>query len=211
MFGRLRAQGFKVIAIEDPGIKVDPSWNVYQSGLSDGHFLKRSDGALYEGIAWPGASAFPDFSRAETRAWWGGLVDDTADRGIDGIWLDVNEPTTFPEGGGGTTIPDDVPVHGDGDPTTMAQLHNVYALLQAKATYEALAARGDRPFVLSRAGYAGIQRYAAVWTGDTPSTWSGLHQTLPMLLGLGLSGVPIVGSDIGGYSGHARAGSHSDR
>jgi alpha-glucosidase len=57
--------------------------------------------------------------------------------------------------------------------------------------------------VLSRAGYAGIQRYAAVWTGDVPSTWSGLAQTLPMLLGLGVSGVPIVGSDIGGYSGHA--------
>ena len=205
MFGRLRAQGFKVIAIEDPGIKIDPSWNIYQSGLGDGHFLKRSDGALYEGTAWPGASAFPDFSRPETRAWWGGLVDGTANRGVDGIWLDVNEPTTFPEGGGGTTIPDDVPVHGDGAPTTMAQLHNVYALLQAKATYDALAARGDRPFVLSRAGYAGIQRYAAVWTGDTPSTWSGLQQTLPMLLGLGMSGVPIVGSDIGGYSGHASA------
>jgi alpha-glucosidase len=197
MFARLRAQGFKVIAIADPGIKVDPTWNVYQSGVDGGHFLD------YEGNAWPGTSKWPDFSRPETRAWWGGLVDDTADRGIDGIWLDVNEPTTFPEGGGGTTIPDAVPAHGDGQPTTLAQLHNVYALLQAKATYEALAARGEQPFVLSRAGYAGIQRYAAVWTGDAPSTWSALQQQLPMLLGLGMSGVPIVGSDIGGYSGNA--------
>ena len=197
MFGRLKAQGFKVIAIADPGIKVDAAWDIYQSGVAGGHFLD------YEGNAWPGTSKWPDFSRADTRAWWGGLVDLTASRGIDGIWLDVNEPTTFPEGGGGTTIPDGVAADGDGQPTTMAQLHNVYALLQAKATYEALAARGEQPFVLSRAGYAGIQRYAAVWTGDVPSTWSGLSQTLPMLLGLGMSGVPIVGSDIGGYSGNA--------
>ena len=85
----------------------------------------------------------------------------------------------------------------------MAALHNAYALFQARATYDAIAARGEQPFVLSRAGYAGIQRYAATWTGDTPSTWDGLQQTLPMLLGLGLSGMPFVGSDIGGYSGHA--------
>ena len=204
MFARLAQQGFRVIGIQDPGLKVDAAWDVYQSGVAGEHFLKTASGAIYEGTAWPGASAFPDFSRAETRAWWGQLVEERASQ-FDGIWLDLNEPTTFPEGGGGTTVPDDIPVHGDGVPTTMAQLHNVYALLQAQATYEALARPGrtDRPFVLSRAGYAGIQRYAAVWTGDVPSTWSGLAQTLPMLLGLGLSGVPMVGSDIGGYSGHA--------
>ncbi|HLL24065.1 MAG TPA: glycoside hydrolase family 31 protein, partial [Kofleriaceae bacterium] len=196
-FARLRAQGLRVIAIEDPGIKIDPAWDVYRRGVDGGHFL------AFEGKAWPGLSQWPDFSRPETRAWWGDLVRETTARGLDGIWLDVNEPTTFPEGGGGTTIDDTVPVAGDGQPTTMAALHNVYALLQAQATYEALLSRGERPFVLSRAGYAGIQRYAAVWTGDAPSTWSALQQTLPMLLGLGLSGVPIVGSDIGGYSGHA--------
>jgi alpha-glucosidase len=204
---RLAAQGFRTIAIADPGIKVDPGWDVYDGGLAGDHFLRRADGPVFEGTAWPGASAFPDFSRPETRAWWGGHVAALAERGIAGVWLDVNEPTTFPEGGGGNTIPDDVPAAGDGDPTTLAVLHNAYALLQARATYDALLPepRGTRPFVLSRAGYAGIQRYAAVWTGDTPSTWDGLSQTLPMLLGLGVSGVPIVGSDIGGYSGHASA------
>jgi alpha-glucosidase len=201
-FANLATQGFHTVAIADPGIKIDPGWDVYDSGIAGDHFLRRG-GAVFEGVAWPGASAFPDFSRAETRAWWGANVGGLAARGIDGIWLDVNEPTTFPEGGGGTTLPDDVAANGNGDPTTLAELHNVYALLEAQATFDALAARGTRPFTLSRAGYAGIQRYAAVWTGDTPSTWDGLQQTLPMLLGLGVSGVPIVGSDIGGYSGHA--------
>jgi len=201
MIGRLRAKGFRVVAIEDPGIKIDPSWDVYTSGAP--HFLRTGDGASYQGTAWPGAAAFPDFSSAAARAWWGGLVGRVLDQGVSGIWLDVNEPTTFPEGGGGNTVPDELVADGDGAPTTMAALHNAYPLFQARATYEAIAARGETPFVLSRAGYAGIQRYAATWTGDTPSTWEGLQQTLPMLLGLGLSGMPIVGSDIGGYSGHA--------
>lgn len=197
MIGDLAARGFHVVAIEDPGIKVDPGYSVYDSGVAGGHFLP------YQGTAWPGAAVWPDVSRPETRAWWGQQVDTALDRGIAGIWLDVNEPTTFPEGGGGTTLPDDVAANGDGTATTMAALHNAYGLFEARATFDALAARGTRPFVLSRAGYAGIQRYAAVWTGDVPSTWDGLDQTLPMLLGLGMSGVPFVGSDIGGYSGNA--------
>jgi alpha-glucosidase len=201
MIGRLRDQGFRVVAIEDPGIKIDPGWDVYDSGTP--HFLRDGDGAIYAGNAWPGPSAFPDFSSPAARAWWGAQVDRVLALGVAGIWLDVNEPTTFPEGGGGNTVPDELPVDGDGQPTTMAALHNAYALFQARATYDAIAARGEQPFVLSRAGYAGIQRYAATWTGDTPSTWDGLQQTLPMLLGLGLSGMPFVGSDIGGYSGHA--------
>lgn len=203
MIPRLTAKGFRVIAIADPGIKVEPGWDVFDSGLAGGHFLTHGDGSLYQGAAWPGASAFPDVSRAATRTWWGAQITRVAERGIAGIWLDVNEPTTFPEGGSGTSVPDELVVDGDGTPATMAELHNAYALFQARATFDALAARGTRPFVLSRAGYAGIQRYAAVWTGDVPSTWTGLEQTLPMLLGLGISGVPIVGSDIGGYSGHA--------
>jgi alpha-glucosidase len=197
---QLQQLGFRMVAIEDPGIKIDPGWSVYDSGAP--YFL-RDAGGVFAGTAWPGAAAFPDFSDPAARGWWGTQVASVLDQGVAGIWLDVNEPTTFPEGGGGTTVPDSLAVAGDGEPTTMAALHDAYALFEARATYDAIAARGERPFVLSRAGYAGIQRYAAVWTGDTPSTWDGLRQTLPMLLGLGISGVPFVGSDIGGYSGHA--------
>ena len=201
---QLSQLGFHVVAIEDPGIKIDPGWDVYDSGQP--YFLRDGQGAIYSGTAWPGAAAFPDFSDPAARAWWGEQVQGVLARGVAGIWLDVNEPTTFPEGGGGTTVPDSIAAAGDGEPTTMAALHDAYALFEARATYEAIAARGgDRPFVLSRAGYAGIERYAATWTGDTPSTWQGLRQTLPMLLGLGLSGEPFCGSDIGGYSGHATA------
>jgi alpha-glucosidase len=123
---------------------------------------------------------------------------------VRGIWVDMNEPSSFIAEDGGT-LPNHLPVDGGGDPATMAMAHNVYGQLEAQAVREGMLAAVPerRPFVLSRAGYAGIQRYAAVWTGDAPSAFYALQDTLPMLLGLGVSGVPFVGSDVGGYSGGA--------
>lgn len=201
----LAGQGFQVVVIADPGIKVDPGWEVYDSGLSEGVFLPKPGGGTYTGVVWPGESAFADFTLPAGRSWWGKNIGDEVARGVRGIWLDVNEPTLFPESGGGSTIPGTVQAAGDGTPASMDEVHNAYALHQARATWEGMLAKAPdrRPFVLTRAGYAGIQRWAAVWTGDAPSSWSTLSGTLPMLLGMGLSGLPFVGSDVGGYSGHA--------
>jgi alpha-glucosidase len=113
----------------------------------------------------------------------------------------MNEPSEFTLG----TVPSTLPAAGDGAPATMAELHNVYGLLEARATYEGMRRSGSRPFLLSRAAAAGSQRYTAVWTGDAPSTWTTLGMTLPALLNLGLSGMPIAGSDVGGYSGRAES------
>ena len=199
----LEAEGFALTVIADPGIKVDPGWDVYDSGLAGGHFLETAPGEPFVGAVWPGPSVFPDFTSPPARAWWAGWIGGLAGLGVKGIWLDVNEPTVFPESGGGQSVDEEVPAAGDGAPTTMAEAHNVYALQEALATREGLLAAqpGARPFVLSRAGFAGLQRVAATWTGDVPSTWWGLQHSLPMMLGLGLSGVPFVGSDVGGYSG----------
>lgn len=196
----LSSQGFHSVAIIDPGIKVDPAWDVYTTMRDEGLFLEQG-GSPYVGEVWPGPASFPDFTSPAARTYWSSLVPRITDAGVAGLWIDMNEPSDFVGPGG--TVPDDLAAAGDGAPSTMAELHNVYALQEARATYEGLldARPGERPFVLSRAGYAGIQRYAAVWTGDAPSTWPTLETTLPMLLGMGLSGVPFVGSDVGGYSG----------
>lgn len=201
LFDDLRARGFHATPIVDPGIKVDPAWSVYQAGIAGGFFLRAPGDAakVFEGEVWPGAAVFPDFASAKTRAWWSDLVRGLAARGAAGMWIDMNEPSNFVAG----TVPDAVPALADGRPTTMAEAHNAYALFEAKATYEGLlAARPDeRPFVLSRAAFAGQQKWSAVWTGDAPSTWTTLGMTLPQLLQLGLSGIPFAGSDVGGYSG----------
>jgi alkylation response protein AidB-like acyl-CoA dehydrogenase len=117
-------------------------------------------------------SAFPDFSAARTRTWWSGLVATLSKRGVSGLWIDMNEPASFDAGG----VPDTLAVDGDGRATTMAELHNAYAYFEAKASYEGMQATRptERPFVLSRAAFAGQQKWSAVWTGDAPSTWTTL-------------------------------------
>jgi len=195
-------QDFKLTVIADPCLRVDQGWDVFQEAQAGGHLLAWPDGEDFVGRAWPERCSFPDFSRAETRRWWGDKIGElAAEVGVHGIWLDVNEPTEFEHG----TVPPEVPAEGDGRATNMGEVHNVYALLESQATREGLLrARPDRrPWVLSRAGYAGIQRYAAMWTGDVPSNWHGMRESLPMMLNLSLSGVPLVGSDVGGYSGGA--------
>ena len=201
----LAAQGLKLTVIADPGIKVDPGWSVYDGGLAADVFLRWPNGDPFVGVVWPGDSVFPDFTLAAARQWWGEQVAIELDHGVRGLWLDVNEPTVFPESGGGATIPNEVLAYGHDGSANLGEIHNVYALEEARATYQAMATAKPehRPFLLSRAGYAGIQRYAAMWTGDAPSRWDTFASTLPMLLNLGLSGVPIVGSDVGGYSGNA--------
>lgn len=196
--------GFKTVAIIDPGLKLDPQWDIYAEGLAGEHFLMDPSGGPFVGEVWPGASVYPDFTRPETREWWAGLVPRVTEAGVRGIWLDMNEPANF-LAEDGYTVPGSVTAHGDGHPTSMDGIHNVYALMENMATFAGLlAARPDRrPFLLTRAGFAGIQRYTAVWTGDAPSDFSAVQSVVPMLLGLGLSGVPFVGSDVGGWTGGA--------
>ena len=195
----LAAKGFKVVTIVDPGLKVDSAWSVYRDGLARGAYVTTPDGAPYIAIVWPGRSVLPDFSRASVRDWWGARHQALVDVGVRGVWNDMNEPASF----GGQTIADIVQFKGDGHPGTHLEYHNQYGTLMARAAFEGFhRLRPDRrPFIITRAGYAGVQRYATIWTGDNNSTWDHLRISLPMILGLGLSGIPFAGSDIGGFNG----------
>ncbi len=195
----LYEEGVHVVPIVDPGVKEDPEYTVYQEGVKKDHFSKYIDGKIYYGDVWPGSSAFPDFTKCETRKWWGEKHQFYTELGIEGIWNDMNEPAVFNE----TKTMDLNVVHdNDGEPKTHRELHNLYGLLMTKSTYDGLEQQlnGNRPFMLTRAGYAGIQRYSAVWTGDNRSFWEHLEMALPMCMNLGLSGVPFCGPDVGGFA-----------
>ena len=203
LIGALAAQGFHVVTIVDPGLKIDSAWSVYRDGLARNAYVTLPDGTPYVAIVWPGRSVLPDFSRAAVREWWGAQHRALTDLGVAGVWNDMNEPASF----GGQTITDIAQFEGDGHPGSHLEYHNQYGTLMARAATEGFRAlRPDkRPFVITRAGYAGVQRYATIWTGDNNSTWDHLRISLPMILGLGLSGVPFAGSDIGGFNGEPSA------
>ncbi len=202
MIRDLRAEGFRTIAITDLHLKKEVGYAPYDSGMKNDAFVKNPDGSVYVGTVWPGESVFPDFTLSRVREWWGTLYKPFVDMGISGFWNDMNEPAVFkyPE----KTMPLDV-LHrlDDGTKLDHRAIHNVFGMQNARATYEGLRKlqSNERPFVLTRAAYAGAARYAASWTGDNSSTWNHLSMSTPTLLSLGLSGYPLVGDDVGGFAG----------
>lgn len=199
----LHELGFKSVWILDPAVKTEPGYSVYDEGVSQGHFVRDAEGHEHHEITWPGDAAFPDYTRPETRAWWKRLTIEFLERGMDGVWIDLNEPAVILPLG--AELPEDLQHRGGGDipPGSHGKYHNVYGLLMAETTYESMrASRPERrPFVLSRSNYLGGQRFAATWTGDNVSTWKHLQWSVPMVLNLGLSGQPFCGPDIGGFAG----------
>jgi alpha-glucosidase len=175
--GTLAALGalkFRAVTIVDPGVKVEPGYSVYDSGLERGAFCLTEQRSIYQGQVWPGRTAFPDFANAGTREWWGELNAAHIQLGLAGIWNDMNEPATG-------DIPDQA-MRFDRGLYSHGAYHNGYALLMAMGTYQGLrkALPRQRPFILSRAGSAGIQRYAANWLGDNMSRWEHLEMSIPM-------------------------------
>jgi alpha-glucosidase len=196
----LRAMGFRTVAIIDPGIKNEPGYFAFDTGTAADVWVKKPDGEPYVGRVWPGDTVFPDYTKPAAREWWAGQFPPfIAECGLDGIWCDMNEPANF--AGPNHTVPLDLVHDNDGAPAPHPAAHNVYGMLMAKATLEGMtrARPTERQFVMTRATYAGGQRYGAAWTGDNTSTWEHLRLSVTMVLGLGVSGMPFVGPDIGGF------------
>ncbi len=208
MVKKLADDHFHLVVITDLHIAQLPNqqYAPYDLGVAGDHFVKNPDGSHYVGIVWPGPSVFPEFTQQRSRAWWGTLYKTFVGDGISGFWNDMNEPAVFRYPS--KTMPDDVQ-HRIDEPgfarrtANHLEIHNIYGMENSRATYDGVLALqpNERPFVLTRASFAGGQRYAATWTGDNSSRWSHLRQTTPQLLNLGLSGFALSGADVGGFGG----------
>ena len=209
----LHADGFTTVAIVDPGVKADdPAYGVHAEGEALDAYVRHADGTVAHGEVWPGRCAFPDFTRADVRAWWGRLHDGLVTTGVDGIWNDMNEPALFTtehvEGSMAAeesvgTLPPSVRHAFEGRGGTHAEAHNVYGMQMQRATHEGLAALrpARRPFTITRAAYAGSQRFGTAWTGDNTASWEHLTLAIQQVLSLGVSGLPFTGADVGGFTG----------
>lgn len=203
----LKSQGLNVVTIVDPGVKMDENYRVYTEGRERDLYCKTVDGEEFHNVVWPGMCAFPDFTNPETREWWGQNHEVLTGAGVAGIWCDMNEPSLFvPQQ---STMPGDVVHPGGGEAKWHAQVHNTYGSLMARATREGLLKLRPekRPFVITRAGYAGLQRHALQWTGDNSSWWEHLWMSMPQLQNLGLSGSRGPGWTSGAFSATPTASS----
>jgi alpha-glucosidase len=207
MLAELEGMGFKNVVITDPGIKVEKGYAAYEDGLRQDIFLKYPDGRPYTGSVWPGPCHFPDFTNPKARSWWGDKIKGLVDDGIDGFWTDMNEPAVW-----GQNIPNMIEFDFDSalfednvrsNKATYKKGHNVFGLQMARATYEGSKKwlAGRRPFNLTRASYAGVQRYGAVWTGDNTASDDHLLLGARMVNSMGLAGIAFAGPDVGGFNG----------
>lgn len=201
MIDDFNEQGFKTVAIIDPGIKIDKDNEVFQEALQKDYFCKRADGSYMKGKVWPGECYFPDFTNPEVREWWAGLYKGLIEEdGVHGVWNDMNEPAVMEVPG--KTFPNDVRHNYDGNYCSHRKAHNVYGMQMARATYHGVKrhAAPKRPFVITRATYSGGQRYTSSWTGDNVATWEHLWLANIQVQRMSLSGMGFVGTDIGGFA-----------
>ena len=199
-------KGIHLVTTINPAVKLDPNYTVYEDGASKNVYCQLPNGKVLNGVSWSGWSVFPDFSNPAVRNWWQEKYQALLQEGISGIWHDMNEPSSF-AGWGDKTLPLPTRHFIDGQGGNHLEAHNIYGLLMNQAGYDALRkyAPDKRPWILSRSGWAGLQRYAWNWTGDVETSWEALRQTIPTILGLGLSGHAFSGVDIGGFSGSPSA------
>lgn len=214
----LTKEDFKVVPIVDPGIKNDPNYPIFLEGIQNNYFCKTADGKLFLDTIWGGTSALPDFLNEKTRKWWSEKLGFYTNYGVAGIWNDMNEPTILDMDTAASGLKGKKPLSGeidelppDDNQTLIQQLdnekighlevRNLYGYSMCQATYEGLIAKNPdkRPFVLTRSGCAGIQRYSAIWLGDNKSFFEQMAKSVPMLLNVGLSGVAFAGADVGGF------------
>ncbi|MEN8652723.1 glycoside hydrolase family 31 protein [Streptomyces sp. 21So2-11] len=198
----LREAGVRLVSIVDPAVRAERGSALYDSGSAAGLFVRDARGNEVRGEVWPGECVYPDFTAPRARDWWGSLYEERLAQGFSGVWHDMNEPVSF-SAFGDPTLPRSARHDLEGRGGDHREAHNVYGLAMARAGYEGLRRLrpDERPFLFSRSGWAGMQRYGGTWSGDVSTGWPGLRASLSLVLGMGLCGVPYSGPDVGGFNG----------
>jgi alpha-glucosidase len=196
----LKALNFRLAVIVDPGIKVEKGYQAYEEGIKNDYFVKYPDGKFWTAQVWPGWCHFPDFTKPTVRTWWGEKFKGYVDLGVEGFWNDMNEIATW-----GQQPPSLIEFDREGSKTTYRQAKNIYGMQMARSTFEGTKKlmNGRRPLIITRAGFAGLQRYTSIWTGDNHATDHHMMLGVRLVNSLGLSGVSFTGSDVGGFQGNA--------
>jgi alpha-glucosidase len=193
MCARLERDGFARVAIVEPCVKTDDPW--WEELAAKRHVLTDAARRPVVNTIWYGDVGWMDFSLSPFRAWYKDKLKAFLDVGIDGIWNDLNEPAR-------NVMPEAV-YDFDGERRTDEEARNLYALKVTELSHQAMSELrpNRRPWIISRSGFSGIQRYSANWSGDASATWESLRTNIQMSLGMAASGQTFFGHDTGGFLG----------
>ncbi len=182
----------------------DPE-NNYNSGKP---FIGEVYYGEYQGHPLGTTGHYPDLGRPEVRQWWGKQYQYLFDMGLEFVWQDMTTPAIRPTRGDMRSFPFTLLVtddfYDDGTRKNLAiKVWNLYSYNLHKATYHGLnelpGRENKRNFIIGRGSFAGMHRYAGLWTGDNASNWDFLRMNVAQVLSLGMCGMVICGQDIGGF------------
>ncbi|MBT2492176.1 glycosyl hydrolase [Streptomyces sp. ISL-96] len=198
----LRESGVRLVSILGPAVRAESGNALYESGTAAGAFVRDVRGNEVRGVLRSGESVYPDFTDPGVRAWWAARYEERLTQGFSGVWHELNEPAAFAPFGA-EDLPRSARHDLEGRGGDHREARNVYGLGMARSGFEGLqkARSRERPFLFSRSGWAGVQRYGGICSGDVPAGWPGLRASLSLVLGLGLCGVPYSGTNVGGFGG----------
>jgi len=180
----LAKRGYNLCMNIKPGILTTHPW--YQELKQKGFFIADGDGNPYMEFFWGGEASLIDFGNSEAADWWKQqLKAQYLDHGCTGIWNDNNE------------------YEMEDTQLRAFPLRSLYPVKMVEASYQVFKERNpqQRPWIYTRSGYAGVQRFARTWSGDNVSDWKTLKYNQYMSVGFGLSGLPYFGHDLGGFFG----------
>jgi alpha-glucosidase len=169
----------------------------YAEAKEKGLFIRAADSDEPEiSMFWGGLGSYLDFTNACAYDWWKAQVKEALlHYGIDSMWNDNNEYEIWD---------DDARCNGFDQSIRIGLIRPLHSLLMTRASHDAQIefAPTLRPYLITRSGSPGIQRYAQTWSGDNNTSWESLRFNIPMGLGMSLSGCPNIGHDVGGFYGY---------
>ena len=227
----LKEKGIRLIPIIDAGVKCEEGYDVYDEGVKNNHFCKDRKGEDFKAAVWPGICCFPDYLKPESRKWFGDKFLTLTEKGIEGFWIDMNEPALFfsmerfkeaveyvkKYNGEDLNCWDFFSYrdqfsnlsNNNEDYKNMHHLDGKVSHYDVHNLYGYMMMRGvseslpKDSLLFSRASYIGSHRYGGIWTGDNTSWWSHILLNLRMLPSLNMCGFIYTGADCGGFNGNA--------
>lgn len=194
-----KKQDIKTISIVDPGVKLDPNYHIYKELIYHKGYLTNEDHSPFVATVWPGDSLFPDFFNEDVRNWWAEKQKNWLDEtGYSGIWNDMNEPSNFKGMGKVNSL-------ANSSAGQLSNLYNLYGYMMTLASKKGwqLYNKNQRPFVITRSGYPGVQQHAVIWHGDNHAWWEHLRLAFNTLATYALCGAYYTGADVPGFTGNA--------